>query len=91
MAGISRSCDAPDHIRPSLYYVHGVQEHAPVSLLRTNNMPVPASDAAIGRMASTGGTQASYIAQTAAATHKTGGQTQVGWPASAPKWAWANK
>ena len=91
MAGTSRSSDAPDHIRPSLYYVRGRQEHAPVSLLRTNNMPVPASGPGIGRYAGTGGTQAEYIAQVAAATNSVGGRRQVGWPATAPRWPWRNR
>src|SRR5262249_5959138 len=42
--GTSYSRDAPDAIFPSLYYVRGRQNHPPVSLLRTNNMPIPAGD-----------------------------------------------
>lgn len=40
--GVSRSSDAPPVIFPSIYYIAGVQEHAPVSRVSDNQMPIPA-------------------------------------------------
>lgn len=78
-------------IYPALYYVQGRQEHAPVSLLRTNNMPWPATDLAQGPPGWVGGTQAQRIAQTAFRTYRTGGRGQTGWPASPVRWPWRNR
>jgi hypothetical protein len=83
------SSDTPDVIYPSLYYVHGIQEHAPVSLHRTNNMPVPAVDAynpAIKPTQERGGSQQSRIAQIAARSWHVGGRKATAWPAAPQRW-----
>ncbi len=41
---LHRSSDAPNLIRPALYYERGGLEHAPVSVVSDNQMPVPAVD-----------------------------------------------
>lgn len=81
------SGNAPNHFRPALYYVHGKQEHAPVSLQRTNNMPVPAVDPydlAPGKPTSpsnqSGGTQTTRLAQIAFRSWHIGGRKATGWP-----------
>lgn len=89
--GIFSSLDAPQVIYPSLYYVHGPQEHAPVSLLRTNNMPVPAGDVFKGPSSQVGGTQTSRVSQVAARTSRVGGRAQTGWPATVTQWPWGNQ
>lgn len=41
--GLSRSSDAPNHFRPSLYWeASSPHEHAPVSRVSDNQMPIPA-------------------------------------------------
>jgi len=88
--GTSYSRDAPDAIFPSLYYVRGRQNHPPVSLLRTNNMPIPAGDLYKGPPGWVGGTQATRLAQIAARTSRVGGIFQTGWPAAPVSWPWGN-
>lgn len=39
---LHKSSDARPSWRPSVYYLTGAQEHAPVSVLSDNQMPVPA-------------------------------------------------
>ena len=41
---LHRSSDAPDYWLPSLYSARGELEHAPVSVVSDNQMPVPAID-----------------------------------------------
>lgn len=89
--GIFYSQYAPDVIYPSLYYVRGKQEHAPVSLLRTNNMPVPAVDMYKGPQGWVGGTQTSRLAQISARTTRVGGRFQTGWPSAPVSWPWGNQ
>jgi hypothetical protein len=91
VGGISYSHSAPDVIYPSLYYVRGRQEHAPVSLMRTNNMPVPAGDLYKGPSAWVGGTQTSRLAQISARTTRVGGRFQTGWPSAPVSWPWGNQ
>lgn len=87
------SADTPEHIRPALYYVRGHQEHAPVSLLRTNNMPVPAIDPydlTPGKLTSpytqTGGTQTTRLGQIAMRSWHVGGRKATGWPVAPQRW-----
>jgi hypothetical protein len=87
------SRNAPNHFRPALYYVRGDQEHAPVSLLRTNNMPVPAVDPydlTPGRPTSpssqAAGTQTSRLAQIAMRSWHMGGRKATGWPIAQQRW-----
>ena len=87
------SDDTPPYIYPSLYYVHGYQEHAPVSLLRTNNMPVPAVDMydlTPGKFTSPtsqqGATQTGRLAQIAARSWHVGGRKATAWPAAPQRW-----
>jgi hypothetical protein len=89
--GVRASADSRPVIYPSLYYVHGRQEHAPVSLFRTNNMPVPAVDVTKGPAGWVGGTQEQRIAQTAFRTFRVGGSGQTGWPATPVRWPWRNR
>jgi hypothetical protein len=83
------SKDSPDKIYPSLYYVRGIQEHAPVSLQRTNNMPVPAVDSYDPRIRPTaerGGSQQARLAQMASRSWHVGGRRAVSWPAAPQRW-----
>lgn len=41
---LHRSSDAPNYFNPALYFERGELEHAPVSVLSDNQMPVPAID-----------------------------------------------
>lgn len=41
---LHRSSDAPNWWRPSVYFQRGRLEHAPVSVVSDNQMPVPAVD-----------------------------------------------
>jgi hypothetical protein len=65
---------APDVIFPSLYYTTPDNMHAPVSLFRDNQMPVPA----VGNFGGVG-----RIAPTAFKRRESGhgGQTPIDWPA----------
>ena len=87
------SSDTPDHFRPALYYVRGDQEHAPVSLMRTNNMPVPAVDPydlkpskPTSPSSQAGGTQTTRLAQIAMRSWRTGGRKGTGWPVTPQRW-----
>lgn len=84
------SRDTPEVIYPSLYFVRGYQEHAPVSLLRTNNMPVPAGDVykfkGLITPEAKGGTQASRLAQIAARSWHVGGRKATAWPPAPQRW-----
>ena len=66
------SWQAPDVIFPSLYVTTPDNMHAPVSLFRDNQMPVPAIGA-FGRVG--------RIASPAFKRRGIGGQTQIDWPA----------
>jgi hypothetical protein len=96
VGGIFYSDCAPDYIYPSLYYVRGYQEHSPVSLQRTNNMPVPAVDFFAGSLPGSmhvikptqerGGTQQTRLAQMAARSWKVGGKKALRWPSAPQNW-----
>lgn len=90
LKGLSSSSDAPEYFYPCLYYVEGYQEHAPVSLQRTNNMPVPAVDVydfkGLVTPAQQGGTNTFRLAQIAMRSWHVGGRKAVPWPPAPQRW-----
>lgn len=84
------SGNSPNVFYPSLYFVRGYQEHAPVSLHRTNNMPVPAGDVykfrGLVNPDAKGVTQASRLSQIAARSWRTGGRKATAWPPAPQRW-----
>lgn len=78
---------APDVIFPSIYYTTPANMHAPVSLFRDNQMPVPARDLyKFPANPNFGAPFAGRVPRPGMRARKTGGRQQVTWPPAVLTW-----